>query len=164
MKAVPLTLLGLLLAAVSWAQPGPPPGMERMTPEQQARMQQLRVAFFSEQLALTPKEAEAFWPVMHAHEEALNAHRVAIRTAAVAVPSSDSEARELIGQMAVLRKAEVDLDTNFLLDLLPVLGPERVANLPRLEREFRMSIVEAAQNRANGATRPSGPPPPPVRH
>jgi hypothetical protein len=101
---------------------------------------------------------------MHAHEEALNAHRVAMRTAAVAVPSSDSEARELIGQMAVLRKAEVDLDTNFLLDLLPVLGPERVANLPRLEREFRMSIVEAAQNRANGATRPSGPPPPRVRH
>ena len=44
MKQLTLTFGGLLFAAaMAWAQPGPPMGEGRMTPEQQERLQQLRV-------------------------------------------------------------------------------------------------------------------------
>lgn len=159
MKHLTLTLGGLLFAAaMAWAQPGPPMGEGRMTPEQQERLQQLRVAFFSEQLELTRAEAEAFWPVVNAHEDALDAQREAMRELAEQPGTTEREVREAIERMAELRKAEVDLDTAMLLDLLPILGPERTAKIPRLEREFRKSILEAARKRSGGAP-PRGPAP-----
>ena len=159
MKHLTLTLGALLFAAaMAWAQPGPPLGGGRMTPEQQERLQQLRVAFFSEQLELTRAEAEAFWPVVNAHEDALEAQREAMRKLAEQPGTTEREVREAIERMAELRKAEVDLETAMLLDLLPVLGPERTAMIPRLEREFRRSILEAARKRSGGGP-PRGPSP-----
>ena len=159
MKHLILTLGGLLFAgAMTWAQPGPPMGEGRMSPEQRERLQQLRVAFFSEQLELTRAEAEAFWPIVNAHEDALEAQRATMRELTENAGSTEREVREAIERMAELRKTEVDLDTSMLLDLLPVLGPERTASVPRLEREFRKSILDAARNRSSGAP-PRGPAP-----
>ena len=155
MKApwIPL-LLALLSASTTWAQHAPPG--RPLTPEQRARMEQLRVAFFTEQLELTPDEAKAFWPVFEAHEAAAEAHRVEMQALAQARPTSDQAARDLIAQVAEHRKAEVDLESELLLELLPILGPERTALFPQLGMEFRRSIVEAARQRQGGA--PGGPP------
>ena len=163
MKQLSLTFGGLLFAAaMAWAQPGPPMGEGRMTPEQQERLQQLRVAFFSEQLELTRAEAEAFWPIVNEHETAIEQNREAIRERAEAPGTTEREVRTAIEAVAELRKAEVDLDTSMLLELLPVLGPERTASFPRLEREFRKSILEAARKRQGGG--PPGGNAPPRRH
>lgn len=118
-----------------------------MTPAQKTRFQQLRVAFYSEQLELTSAEAEAFWPILHAHDEALEEHRAAMTALQSTAPESDAEARERIETMSLLRKQEVDLDTEFLLKLLPVLGAQRTARIPQLALEFRRSILEAASSR-----------------
>lgn len=157
MKApwIPL-LLALLSASTAWAQHAPPGGP--LTPEQRARMEQLRVAFFTEQLELTPDEAKAFWPVFEGHEAAAEAHRAAMRELAEMRPTSDQEARDLIARVAQQRKAEIDLESELLLQLLPILGPERTALFPRLGMEFRRSIVDAARQRQGGA--PARPPRP----
>lgn len=156
MKTTLFTLLALTLtSAASWAQPGPM--REHLTPGQQARLKQLRVAFYSEQLALTMGEAQQFWPVVEAHEAAAAAHQTQMRALMEKRPATEAEAETLIGAMAAHRKAEIDLETELLLELLPILGAERAVGFPRLKQEFRRSILEAARKRTGG--KPGGLPP-----
>jgi len=142
--------------AAAWAQPGPM--HERLSPEQQAKLQQLRIAFFSEQLSLTTDEAKLFWPIVDAHQQAVQDHQATMRSLVERRPTSDREAEALIAEVAEHRKAEVDLESELLRALLPVLGAERTVQFPRMEQEFRRSILEAARKRSGG--RPGMPPPP----
>ena len=60
------------------------------------------------------------------------------------------------------RKEEVDLDSKFLKDCLPILGAKKVVTLSRLERDFRKKMMEALkerrQNKAGGQRGPGGRP------
>lgn len=157
MKTFLFTLLAVVFSTTAaWAQPGPM--RERLSPEQQAKLDQLRIAYFSEQLNLTTDEAKMFWPIVDAHQEAVQAHQATMRNLAQQRPTTEREAEALIAELAAHRKAEVDLESDLLRALLPVLGAERTVQFPRMEQEFRRSILEAARKRSGG--RPGMPPPP----
>lgn len=157
MKTFLFTLFAVAFSNVAaWAQPGPM--HERLSPEQQAKLQQLRIAFFSEQLSLTTEEAQLFWPIVDAHQQAVQDHQATMRNLVERRPTTDREAESLIAELAAHRKAEVDLESALLRALLPVLGAERTVQFPRMEQEFRRSILEAARKRGGG--RPGMSPPP----
>ena len=61
-------------------------------------MQALRVAYFVEELSLTPEESVLFWPAWNDEEEKLKAHGDAVRAIETQLKSSesDAEASELI--------------------------------------------------------------------
>ena len=135
-----------LVSAIS-AQPARH-STERNDAQREARLDQLRIAFFSEQLELTTEEAQAFWPIMNAHETAVEALRAQMHSLTEAIPSTQAAAQAQVENMTQLRKQEVDVDGALLLDLIPVLGHERALRMPQLERRFRMRIMEAAQGRS----------------
>ena len=70
------------------------------------RMQALRVAFFVEELSLTPEESALFWPAWNEEEEKLKAHGDAVRAIETQLKSteSDEEAAELIQELKQLQK------------------------------------------------------------
>lgn len=150
--------LALLMLTSSMSAQPDHHALQRDDAQREARLDRLRVAFFSEQLELTTEEAQAFWPIMNAHEAALETLREQMRSLTETAPATESEAQKLVEAMTKLRKQEVDVDGALLLELIPVLGPERAMRLPQLERKFRMRIMEAAQGRNDGQ-RPGAPRP-----
>ena len=75
------------------------------------RMQALRVAFFVEELSLTPEESALFWPAWNEEEEKLKAHGDAVRAIETQLKSteSDEEAAELIQELKQLQRAGLEL-------------------------------------------------------
>ena len=66
MKKTILTLLFALIATIgAFAQQGPPPAGEKKYPSPDEIMSQ-KIAFFTQELDLTPEEAQKFWPVYNA--------------------------------------------------------------------------------------------------
>ena len=61
--------LGRVGTGVAFAQP------DRDEPKRSEKVAALKRAFITSELALTPVEAEKFWPVYNAHEETQKTHR-----------------------------------------------------------------------------------------
>ena len=59
-KIICLMLVTLVSIALTWAQPGPPPPVGEKRKE---KVEALKRSYYSEKLALTPAEAEKFWPI-----------------------------------------------------------------------------------------------------
>lgn len=137
------------LSSAAWAQPALHHN-EQSDIQREERLDRLRVAFFSEQLELSAEEAQAFWPIMQAHENAIEQNRMQLHELMETPPKTTSDAQEHVARMTELRKQEINLDSALLLDLIPLLGPERALKMPQLERRFRMRIMEAARGRGEG--------------
>ena len=59
-----------------------------------------------------------------------------------------------IRQMADLRRQLVDLEEQFMLDALQILGPEKTVKLAKAERKFKQKLLEHVRQ-----GRPGGGPP-----
>lgn len=137
MKPFSLFLLALLPPALTaLAQPG----TQRPSSE---RLEALRIAFMTEQLALTPEESKAFWPLHEAFEASMEAHREAMRVDKEQFDpskSSASEFRLFLEGLAEQRKAMVDLESQHMLEVSTLLGAERALKLPEMKRELAASL------------------------
>lgn len=120
------------------------------------RMEALRIAFMTEELALTPEESAVFWPMQHAFDAKLEALREALKSQMDATATGEVDeraAREAVAAMTELRKSMVDLESAHLLDVMDLLGPDRALRMPMLQREMAQRIREAMQR--GGANRPA---------
>lgn len=154
MRTIACLLFSSVLIGTALGQPSHR-GESHMTEEQQVRLEKLRVAYFTENLELTVEEARAFWPVLQAHEQVMDQHRAAMKALMNAPVLNERDAQSQITQAGDLRKQAVDMDSQLLLDLLPILGAERTLQFPATEREFRKSILESSRARQGGP--PGGP-------
>ncbi len=108
------------------------------------RMQALRVAYFVEELSLTPEESSHFWPAWNEEEEKLRAHGDAIRAIETQLKSteSDAEAAELVQELKQLHLASVEL-RHLAIDRIAVfIGYRRAGMIKQVEREFRTRVMK----------------------
>ncbi|WP_194767188.1 sensor of ECF-type sigma factor [Tamlana sp. I1] len=117
------------------------------------RIKALKVAFITERLDLTPKEAQEFWPVYNAYEDNTNQikHqelreiRSDIRTGYDSM--SDEKADELIKK---LNKAEIQLHklrVDFSKDLSKILPSKKIILLKASEEDFRRKMFDEFKKR-----------------
>ena len=153
-----------LLSVVAFAQPDDEP----QDGQRKEKLDALKRAYITDKLELTYAEAEKFWPVFNEYEKKRNALRkelADLNEKANSETITDKELLETIDAVDKKRREEIDLDTKFLKDCLPILGAKKVATLSRLERDFRKKMMEALkerrQNRQGGQRgsggRPRGP-------
>ncbi|MFN0032146.1 MAG: hypothetical protein ACKVOR_08310 [Flavobacteriales bacterium] len=138
-----LMLLLLATAAVcAYAQPDDEP----LDGPRKERIAQLKKTFYTERLALTDAEAEKFWPVYDEYirkRDALKKEiRKAVKTADADSTISEQKALDTITLVEKKRKEEVELDTKFLKDCMPILGAKRTMLLAHLEREFQKAAMQ----------------------
>ena len=122
------------------------------------RMQALRVAFFVEELSLTPEESALFWPAWNEEEEKIKAHGDAVRAIETQLKSteSDAEAAELIQELKQLQRAGLELRHQAIDRIAAFIGYRRAGMIKQVEREFRTRVMKRRMkgSESNNGQRP----------
>ncbi|MGB5206020.1 hypothetical protein [Eudoraea sp.] len=138
------TVLFLTVAIVSGQDR---PGMDKI--------KSLKVAFITERVGLTSKEATMFWPVYNEHEEALSQirrkERVEIRSKMADFENlSENEASKLLDQFIELEREKQELNIVFLSNIRDVISPKKTFLLIKAEEDFRKRLLRQIQQRRQG--------------
>ena len=96
----------------------------QVNPKREEKIKALYTAYISQQLALTPAEAEKFWPAHAQYDADLLA-------------ANKNETNELERQQAIL-----NVKKKYQGNFIKILGSERSNNFYRQDAEFRKKLVE----------------------
>lgn len=119
-----MLLVFLSLPFASFAQPGPGGAMR------ENRLQSLEIAFLTRELALTPAEAEKFWPVHNKYAEEMRG----------TMRNRDVDILERQQQMLDIRK-------KYKPEFNRILSPDRTNRLFEAEVRFREMVKRELQQR-----------------
>jgi hypothetical protein len=109
------------------------------TNKKQADIEALKVAFISRELALTPQEAQQFWPVYNQYSRELAATKI-----------DNPDVLERDEKVLNLRKNYRDRFTK-------ILGPQRVNNMFSAEGRFHQLLFKAMRKQNQLQNRPNRP-------
>ncbi len=106
-----------------------------------------RIAFISEQVKLTPKEAEVFWPVYNEFDtkrQVINKERVKTAKYYLTVKESisEKEASELADKMIDLQKKDALLSGEYNSKFKAVLPASKVLKLYQAELQFKKQLLK----------------------
>lgn len=146
MKTTYSLLTALLLSLQLMAQDDMP-GM----PEHNRQIESYRIAFITDKLNLTPKEATAFWPIYNEYNEQIKAlrqkDRERTRVIREKAAPTDKEADAYIQEHFTFRQSELDLTKKYISEFRKVLPTHKVARLVTLEPEFKMQLLRRIHDR-----------------
>jgi hypothetical protein len=148
-------MIAVLLAAMSLTALAQPPGAKK------EKIDAMRVAFITQELDLTPQEAQSFWPVYNQFDNELDALRKARKNALMDARDnfdnmSDADMAKAIDAELNFQQQELDLRKRYVAEFKKVLPVKKVALLMRAEQRFKMKLLQEYQRRDG-----DGPPPPP---
>lgn len=147
MKTLYTTLLILFVTLNSFAQ--------KLDKE---KIKALKIAHITEQLDLTEKEAQVFWPIYNANSEIQNKLREESskrRKEKKAEDLTETEAKELLLFAMKNEKEKQELQAKYINNLLTVLPAKKVIALMRADRSFRKKMIEEFKQRHRGEKRDS---------
>jgi hypothetical protein len=106
-----------------------------------------KIAFLTEKINLSPKEAQDFWPVYNEFEKQkieLQQHRRQLeqKTRDENVTLSDQEIIKTTRDIAATFKKEAELSTDYNEKFLKILPPQKVLQLYRAENQFRAHMFD----------------------
>lgn len=141
---------GLSLGSHAQRPGGPPqgPGSDRM--------EALRIAYITEELALTPEESQVFWPLQRAFDAKILESRnglQSIQRQGLSGEMSPEEVEKLLEDMTILRKQMVDDEADHLKAVIELLGAERGFKMTTIQREMASKIRETLGS-SRGASAP----------
>ena len=124
--------------------------------DNQEKIKALKVAFFTEQLGLSPQEATVFWPLYNTYENEKEALRNQQRKEVFdriggTQTYSETEARAILERYMALEQREEELDRKFQTELSAKFSATRTLKLFRAEHEFRKRLLREFRKR-NGNT------------
>ncbi|WP_166964874.1 hypothetical protein [Yeosuana marina] len=114
------------------------------------KIKTLKIAFITEKLNLTEKEAQAFWPVYNSFEEEymrLRRQSYEKRKNIDFQNITDKDAEALLNEIRVIEKKKYTLKENYVNDLLKVISPKKIILLNKVEDDFKHKIFEEFKNR-----------------
>jgi Skp family chaperone for outer membrane proteins len=142
MKTLKLLLLTLFVSASVFAQ----------RPDRE-KIKALKIAHITEQVDLTKDEAQKFWPIYNANEEAEHKLRVKSGERRKKIDPkelTESEAKELLLNMISIEKEKVALRSKMLNDLLEILPAKKIVALVQAEKSFRSKMLQEFKSRHSG--------------
>jgi hypothetical protein len=127
---------------------------EQAQPQQdskaQERIKNLRIAYISEKLGLTPDQAEKFWPVYRQFTQERNKLRNELKVSQLQINPNNADPqkqKELIDLGLKVKQKELDLEKDYSGRLLNVINAQQMLNLRKAEHEFRTMIINQLQQR-----------------
>lgn len=152
-----LLLVALLLAgAPSWAQSAAPaarPGAGQPRAGRQ-RLENARIAYITDKLALTPEQAQQFWPLFNEftakRKELRQQTRLGLRNQDFST-MSDKEIRAALDDQFKLRQGEINLEKEYVDKFTRVISLRQVAQLMQAERDFTKELIQRLDDRRAGA-------------
>ena len=120
--------------------------LPQQEPKVREKIEAARVAYITNQLELTPEEAEKFWPIYREFVQERRDIRREIRDAARNIDPGKSD-EEMVEQQFKARQKELDLEKEYAGRLLKVISAQKLRALPQAERGFRRMIIDQIQRR-----------------
>lgn len=123
--------------------------------DNQEKIKSLKVAFFTEQLSLSPKEATVFWPLYNTYEKEKEAimgqkRREVYDKIGGTQSYSEAEARAILSRFQELDAQEEVLERKFQNELSASFSATRTLKLFRAEYEFRKRLLREFRKRNEG--------------
>lgn len=151
-----LLLLALLLgSAEAWAQsaaPAPRVAISQARGGRQ-RLENARIAYITDKLALTPEQAQQFWPLFNEftakRKELRQQTRVGLRNQDFSA-MSDKEIRSALDDQFKLRQGEINLEKEYVDRFAKVITLRQVAQLMQAERDFTKELIQRLDDRRAG--------------
>jgi hypothetical protein len=114
--------------------------------ERREKYRAMKIAYFTDNLELTPEEAEKFWPVYNEHEkkkgELMKNRRLRSREyAEMAGSLTEEEAQKMIDQHIELRQKELQMELNLHKELKKILPATKIMKLYITEVQFREHML-----------------------
>lgn len=146
-----LRLLIVLLSISSYAQDG------AYLRTKKDKIKALKVAFITNELALTPEESAKFWPLYNAYEEKqkeIKKLRMKGMLARMDEESFDKLTdKEAVTLLAQIENYEDDLyqaKKKFVTSLKNVLSPLKILKLKRAEENFNIKLLQQYRDKKLG--------------
>ncbi len=161
MRKIFIILTAILTVATMSAQPRGHMHKDRdgNRPTKEERFQQMqsaKIAFFTTELALTPEEAQVFWPVYNQYCEALMSSRKANREAFGKICElmdsgsyTEEQMKEALSDYAESFCPEEDIQKKYLDEFIKILPLEKVAGIYIAEEQFRHRMIDLFRNPDN---------------
>lgn len=114
------------------------------------KIQAARIAYITEQLKLTPEEAEQFWPIYREFsEKRLQLQKEYRQAKKNPDPNKSAEEndKELVDLGLKVKQQELDLEKEYSARLLKVISAQKLRTLPEAEKKFRLLILEQIRRR-----------------
>lgn len=111
------------------------------------KIKALKVAYITERLDLTSKEAQVFWPIYNAHEEQMEAFRDRERNQIYSKlrdmeSLSDGEIEGLFQDLVSLENEKHKVRQQFLKDLRKVISAKKTFLLLKTENGFKRRLLQ----------------------
>jgi len=109
------------------------------------KIEAARIAYITDQLQLTPGEAEKFWPIYREFAERRREIRQQVRNTSKTTPGQSDQ--DAVDQQFKAKQQELDLEKDYSGRLLKVISAQKLRSLPQAERRFRQMILDQIQRR-----------------
>jgi hypothetical protein len=147
------TFSAILLFTISLTAAYAQPGQGQRRQEHAEILASRRIAFISERMALTPEEAQVFWPLYNAYSERRDAlmHEQQRGSRKPVAEMSEREAAQYAERTVASLEEIASLKREFHENLKKNFGIQKIALLYEAERDFnRMIFREARQQPRRG--------------
>ena len=119
------------------------------------RIKTLKVAFITEHVGLTSKEAQEFWPIYNEHEETLEDIRREERAElhnniANAQQLSSNESEQLLDNLIALQSKKQKAEEDYLSKMRDAISAKKVLLLIKAEEDFKRQMIQQFRKRREG--------------
>jgi len=120
------------------------------------RIKTLKVAYITEQLNLSAKEAQNFWPIYNEHEEQKEKIRneerenFSVRSTDLSSISND-EAEKIIASLMKLKAKKIKTEESYIKSLKKVIASKKIVQLIKAEENFKKRLLQQYRKKRNGS-------------
>lgn len=119
------------------------------------RIKTLKVAFITEHVGLTSKEAQEFWPIYNDHEEIMEdirrKERAELRNnIANAQELSTNESEQLLDNLIALQSKKQKAEEDYLSKMRDAISAKKVLLLIKAEEDFKRQMIQQFRKRREG--------------
>ena len=116
------------------------------------KIKALKIAHITEQLDLTEKEAQAFWPIYNANEEARQKLREASRgDKRIKLDGlTEAQAKEHLEARFKMDEERFKLQKEYYTKLLNILSAKKIIKLFEADHSFRRKMIDQFKQRHRG--------------
>ncbi|MCX6333801.1 MAG: hypothetical protein NT092_05790 [Bacteroidia bacterium] len=150
MKRGVLILIALMILSVSFVSAQNP---------NRERLNSYRIAFFTQKLDLSPREAEKFWPAYNEYQEKKNSiqmERMQINRSVnqESASMSDKEMLDLGDKYIGLEIREAALSQEFYNNMKGILPPVKILRYFQAENQYKLVLLNQLQDKRQGKPNP----------
>ena len=139
MNKVIASLFIMILAVSIQAQSGRESGRDGM----EQRIEAKKVSYLTDQLDLTPEDAQVFWPVYNLYTKEIKELRENNRS----ISESEASADEKLEQMIQGERQKLSITEKYMEKFSQLIGAEKTIKLFESERGFKREMLRGMKKR-----------------